>query len=94
MNRMTVQSPIELANIVLAGLVSISACYNVSMSESCTIGVVAAIIYINADRIYQRYKIDDPLKASIIHGVCGYWGVIAVGIFDPTHGILHTGSYQ
>ena len=93
MNVMMVQSPIELANIVMAGLVSISACYNVSMSESCTIGAVAAIIYININRIYQRNMIDDPLRASIIHGFCGYWGVIAVGIFDPEHGILHTGSY-
>ena len=39
-------------------------------------------------------KIDDPCCASQIHGICGGWGVIALGFFDRDTGLIHTGSFR
>ncbi len=33
----------------------------------------------------DRIKIDDPVGAISVHGVCGIWGTIAVGIFSSDH---------
>ena len=33
-------------------------------------------------------KIDDPVGAITVHGICGIWGTIAVGIFSAQHNIL------
>ena len=35
--------------------------------------------------IIDRIKIDDPVGAISVHGVCGIWGTIAVGIFSSDH---------
>ena len=39
-------------------------------------------------------KVDDPVNASQIHLFCGIWGVLAVGIFDDTHGLIATGVFK
>merc|ERR1711879_60973 len=35
--------------------------------------------------------IDDPLDASAVHGVCGFWGVLAVAIFADKDAVLEAG---
>eukprot|EP00325_Prymnesiales_sp_UTEX-LB-985_P011386 CAMPEP_0174761086 /NCGR_PEP_ID=MMETSP1094-20130205/109096_1 /TAXON_ID=156173 /ORGANISM="Chrysochromulina brevifilum, Strain UTEX LB 985" /LENGTH=513 /DNA_ID=CAMNT_0015967033 /DNA_START=15 /DNA_END=1555 /DNA_ORIENTATION=- len=41
----------------------------------------AAFVYHGASCMMRKLKIDDPLDAFAVHGACGFWGVIAVGLF-------------
>jgi len=81
-------------NGALAGLVSITAgCSVVSGPSSITIGAIGGLIYVGASRLLLWLKIDDPLDACPIHGICGFWGVVAVGIF-ATDEILAEAQYS
>ena len=67
-------------NGLLAGLVSITAgCYCVTTTSAWIIGCVGGFIYYKTSSFLLRHKIDDPLDAFPVHGVCGLWGVLAVG---------------
>ena len=69
-------------NAILAGLVSITAgCAVVPDGYSVLIGFLGAFIYIGASNLMVYMKIDDPLDAIAIHGVCGMWGCLAAGLF-------------
>jgi Amt family ammonium transporter len=54
---------------------------NVSAWSAFFIGICSGIIYIIASKKIADFKIDDPLEASIVHGVCGFWSLIANGLF-------------
>lgn len=75
--------PTWLANGMLAGLVAITApCAFVGAPESILIGAVAGVLVIlSATFIEQKLKIDDPVGASSVHGTCGAWGVLSLGLF-------------
>ncbi len=69
-------------NGFLAGLVAITApCYWVSPLGSIIIGGVAAIICVLAIDVIEWFRVDDPIGAVAVHGVCGIFGTIAVGLF-------------
>jgi Amt family ammonium transporter len=69
-------------NSLLGGLVGITAGANVvDPWAALIIGFVAAFVYHGASCLMRRLKIDDPLDAFAVHGACGLWGVLAVGIF-------------
>jgi len=69
-------------NGILAGLVAITAgCSTVAPWAAIVIGFVAAFWYLGASNLLRRLKIDDPLDAFAVHGACGAWGTIAVGLF-------------
>uniref|UniRef100_A0A7S3YJB5 Ammonium transporter n=1 Tax=Lotharella globosa TaxID=91324 RepID=A0A7S3YJB5_9EUKA len=69
-------------NGVLAGLVSITApCSVVEPWAAMMIGIIGAIVYICASNAIKCCGIDDPLDAFPVHGMCGMWGVLSVGIF-------------
>ncbi len=87
-------------NGILAGLVGITASANtVTWVNAITIGVIAGAIVVFAIVFIDRIRIDDPVGAISVHGICGMWGTIAVGIFstNPDHSldiqILGTLSY-
>ncbi len=42
----------------------------------------------------NKLKIDDPCSATQIHGFCGLWGVIAVGLFQKEHGLIYSCSFK
>merc|ERR1712100_490530 len=69
-------------NCILGGLVAITAsCSIVQPWAAFLIGTVAAWIYICGRMLLGFAHIDDPVDAFPVHGMCGVWGVIAVGIF-------------
>ena len=85
--------PIHLMHAALSGLFAISAgCNNISQRDSFFVGVLNAILYAIAIKVYLRFKIDDPCQSSIVHGVSGFWGVISVGLFDATNGLFYAGN--
>ena len=69
-------------NGILAGLVGITANADVvSVSDSLLIGLIAGIIVVVSIIAFDKARIDDPVGAISVHGVCGIWGTIAVAIF-------------
>ena len=76
-------------NGALAGLVGITAgTANVSPLSAVIIGGIAGILVIIAIEFIDKIlKIDDPVGAIAVHGVCGAWGTVAVGLFaQETYG--------
>ena len=88
-------NPMKLMNAILAGLVAITAsCNNVEVWASVVIGMVGCVIYLISHKVLTKMQIDDPIEASQIHGFCGYWGCLAVGIFDLDLGYIYSGSFR
>src|SRR6266550_2106956 len=76
-------------NTLLAGLVAITApCAFVTAPVAVLIGGIAGVLVCVAVVFIERkIKIDDPVGASSVHGVCGVWGVLSVGLLaDGTYG--------
>jgi len=71
-------------NGALAGLVGITAgCANVMPPSAIIIGILAGVIVVYSIVILdQKLKIDDPVGAVSVHGVCGAWGTLAAGLFN------------
>jgi len=70
------------ANGMLAGLVGVTAgTAAVSNVGAIVIGAVAGALVVGSVAFFDRLKIDDPVGAISVHGVCGAWGTIAVGLF-------------
>ena len=81
-----------LVGAILSGLVAVTAsCNNITPASAVIIGFVAAIIYKTTVNMFERLEIDDPLQVSQVHGFCGLWGVLAVGIFDNDVGVINSG---
>lgn len=81
--------PSMSANGLLAGLVAITApCAFVSSFWAFVIGAVAGVIVCWSVFFFERsMKIDDPVGAISVHGTCGAWGVLSLGLFsDGTYG--------
>jgi Amt family ammonium transporter len=70
-------------NGALAGLVAItSPCATVTPMSSVIIGAAAGVIVVLSVLFFDRIRIDDPVGAISVHGVCGAWGTLAAGIFN------------
>ena len=81
--------PSMLANGLLAGLVSITAsCAFVTSTSSVIIGGLAGVLVVESVLFIERVlKVDDPVGAMSVHGVCGLFGTLCVGLFaDGTYG--------
>ena len=70
-------------NGALAGLVAITAgCAVVSPLSAIIIGAIAGILVVlSVEFIDKVLRIDDPVGAISVHGVCGAFGTLAVGLF-------------
>jgi len=75
-------------NGALAGLVGITAgCFVVSPVGALIIGAVAGMLVVGSVEFIDKVlKIDDPVGAVSVHGVCGVWGTLAVGLFGTGAG--------
>ncbi|MFH1156148.1 MAG: ammonium transporter [Pseudomonadota bacterium] len=70
-------------NGALAGLVGITAgCANVSPTSSIIIGAIAGVLVVFSVLFFDKIKIDDPVGAVSVHGVCGAWGTLAAALFN------------
>jgi Amt family ammonium transporter len=68
-------------NGVLAGLVGITApCATVTPLGSLIIGSVAGVLVLYSVLFFDKIKIDDPVGAISVHGVCGAWGTLAAAL--------------
>ena len=71
-----------IINGILAGLVSITAgCGNMTMVGSWVAGLVGGIIVVFSVAALDSAGIDDPVGAFSVHGVCGVWGTIVIGLW-------------
>jgi ammonium transporter, Amt family len=76
-------------NGMLAGLVAVTApCAFVAPWAATFIGIVAGgLVCWSVEWFDKDLRIDDPCGAISVHGMCGMWGVLAVGLFaDGTYG--------
>lgn len=83
-------------NGALAGLVAITAgAANVSIIGSIMIGLIAAPLLVEGVRFIEwKLKVDDPVGAIAVHGICGAWGTLAVGLFDiGGRGLFYGGGF-
>ena len=83
-------------NGALAGLVGITAgCAYVDALGALFIGLTAGILVIIAiEFIDTKLRIDDPVGAIAVHGVCGLWGTIAVGLFALKGGLFYITDFS
>jgi len=101
--------PSMMINGMLAGMVAITApCAFVNSLSAVIIGAIAGVLVIWAVFfIDQTLKVDDPVGAISVHGVCGAWGILALGLFadgkygdgwngvkGPVTGLLYGDSSQ
>jgi Amt family ammonium transporter len=69
-------------NGFLAGLVAITCpCYWVSPTGSILLGGIAGVIVVLGVELLEYLRIDDPIGAVPVHGLCGIWGTLSLGLF-------------
>jgi Amt family ammonium transporter len=98
-------------NGFLAGLVAITCpCYWVSPLGSILLGGIAGVIVVYAVELLEWLRIDDPIGAVPVHGICGIWGTLSLGLFAsgefgatgpfaadnsaPLKGLFYGGGFQ
>ena len=70
-------------NGFLAGLVGITACADIVTAMGAMIlGFIAGLIVVVSILFFDKVKIDDPVGAISVHGVCGVWGILSAAIFE------------
>lgn len=69
-------------NGALAGLVSITAgCANMTPVGAALAGAIGGVVVVFSCLAIEKMGIDDPVGAVSVHGVCGAWGTLAVGLW-------------
>ena len=83
-------------NGALAGLVGITAgCAAVSPAGAAIIGAIAGgVVVLSIEFIDKKLKVDDPVGAVSVHGVCGALGTLLVGVFALDGGLLYGGGFS
>jgi Amt family ammonium transporter len=83
-------------NGALAGLVSITApCDGVSPIAALIIGAIGgALVVLSVIFIDRVLKVDDPVGAVSVHGVCGAWGTLSCGLFNLDTGLFYGGGFK
>ncbi len=80
----------------LAGLVAVTAgCRNVDVVGAFIIGAIAGIIVCVVVLVVEnKLKVDDPVGAVAVHGACGMFGTLMVGLLDYNTGLFYGGGFQ
>ncbi len=81
-------------NGVLAGLVGITAgCNLVSPAGAAIIGALSGVLMVLSVEFFDKtLRVDDPVGAISVHGVCGTFGTILTGLFATESGLLYGGG--
>ncbi len=80
-NKVKKWDPGMMCNGFLAGLVAITApCAFVTPIGAAIIGLVAGVLVVYSSIIVEKMGVDDVAGAISVHGTCGAWGVISVGL--------------
>lgn len=80
-------------NGALAGLVAITAgCDIMTAPMSALTGLIGGIIVVASVVFFDKIRIDDPVGAISVHGVCGAWGTLAIGLWGVDVGLLYGGG--
>jgi Amt family ammonium transporter len=82
-------------NGALAGLVAITApCAFVEPWAAIVIGTIGGIIVVYGVILLDKLRIDDPVGAIPVHGMNGFWGTIAIGLFGKESlGLVNNGLF-
>jgi len=87
-------------NGALAGLVAVTApCAFVDPWAAMAIGVVGGYLVVRGVELLDRLHIDDPVGAFPVHGICGIWGTLSLGVFGKASlglahdGLVYSGSF-
>ncbi len=94
-----------MLNGTLGGLVAITAsCAFVEPWAAVVIGLVAGVLVFYSVKMFEKFKVDDPIYALSVHGMAGIWGTLANGIFATEElatkvgvgqgGLIDTGSWK
>lgn len=76
-------------NGILAGLVAVTAgCDGFSMAGAWVVGFIGGTLVVLSVSFIDSLKIDDPVGAFSVHGTCGIWGTLAVGLFNVDKGLF------
>ena len=82
-------------NGVLAGLVGVTAgCAAVDNFGAMAIGLICGIlVVVSIEFVDKKLKVDDPVGAVSVHGVCGAVGTLCVGLFATDGGLFYGGGF-
>ncbi|WP_411822613.1 ammonium transporter [Leptospira sp. 'Mane'] len=79
----------------LAGLVAITApCDGVTIGSAVIIGAIAGVLVVFSVLFFDKIKVDDPVGAVSVHGICGVWGTLACGLFNMNTGLFYGGGWN
>ena len=68
-------------NGALAGLVGITAgCYTMTPLGAALVGIISGVLVTYSVQLIERMRVDDPVGAVSVHGVCGAWGTLACAV--------------
>jgi Amt family ammonium transporter len=83
-------------NGVLAGLVGVTAgCSAVDPMGAACIGLICGmVVVLSIEFIDKKLRVDDPVGAVSVHGVCGALGTILVGLFATDGGLFYGGGFE
>jgi len=80
-------------NGALAGLVSITAgCDVMEPGFAALTGLIGGVLVVLSVVMFDRIRIDDPVGAVSVHGVCGAWGTLAIGLWGTDVGLFLGGG--
>ena len=51
-------------------------------TSAIIIGAIAGVLVVLSVLFFDRIRVDDPVGAISVHGVCGAWGTLAAGLFN------------
>ena len=85
--------PSMMCNGMLAGLVAIAApCAFVQPWAAFLIGLIAGLLVVLSIFFWENRGVDDPVGAISVHGISGFWGMLALGLFaDGSYGNGYNG---